>query len=61
MDLSLVIPVYNEEESLPELEAWIRKVVEKEALSYEIIFVDDGSNDKSWSVIEGLGKKNSVN
>lgn len=58
MDLSLVIPVYNEEESLPELEAWIRKVVEKEAYSYEIIFVDDGSNDMSWSVIEDLSKRN---
>ncbi len=61
MDLSLVIPVYNEEESLSELEAWIKKVVEKEALSYEIIFVDDGSNDRSWSVIEDLSKKNSFN
>ncbi|MCF8365983.1 MAG: glycosyltransferase family 2 protein [Bacteroidales bacterium] len=54
MQLSLVIPVYNEEESLPELESWIRKVAEKEGLSYEIIFVDDGSSDKSWNVIEGL-------
>jgi len=59
MDLSLVIPVYNEQESLPELEAWIREVAEKEALSYEIIFVDDGSSDSSWVVIEDLRKKNS--
>lgn len=58
MQLSLVIPVYNEDESLPELEGWIRKVAEKEGLSYEIIFVDDGSNDKSWEVIEGLTRSN---
>jgi glycosyltransferase involved in cell wall biosynthesis len=60
MNLSLVIPVYNEVESLPELEEWIRRVVEKENLSYEIIFVDDGSNDGSWRVIENLSRKNSV-
>ena len=42
MDLSIVIPLFNEEESLPELEAWIRKVVEREGYSYEIIMVDDG-------------------
>ncbi len=57
MDLSLVIPVYNEEESLPELEAWIRKVVEKEGLSYEILLIDDGSTDGSWHEIERLSKK----
>ncbi|MBE0637156.1 MAG: glycosyltransferase family 2 protein [Bacteroidales bacterium] len=54
MNLSLVIPLYNEEESLPELAAWIDRVVKKEGLSYEIIFVDDGSNDRSWQVIEEL-------
>ncbi|MCH2080785.1 MAG: glycosyltransferase family 2 protein [Saprospiraceae bacterium] len=58
MDLSIVIPLFNEEESLPELEAWIRKVVEREGYSYEIIMVDDGSKDKSWSVIEDLHSKN---
>lgn len=57
MDLTLVIPVYNEEESLPELEAWIRKVVEKEGLSHEILFIDDGSSDGSWMEIEKLGQK----
>lgn len=54
MHLSLVIPVFNEEESLTELETWIRKVVEKEQLEYEIIFVDDGSTDRSWQIIEQL-------
>ncbi|MCD6366012.1 MAG: glycosyltransferase family 2 protein [Bacteroidales bacterium] len=58
MDLSIIIPLYNEDESLPELHDWIKRVVEKENLSYEIIFVDDGSNDNSWQVIEGLSGKN---
>jgi glycosyltransferase involved in cell wall biosynthesis len=57
MDLSLVIPVFNEEESLPELESWIRKVVEEMNLEYEILFIDDGSSDASWQVIENLQKK----
>lgn len=57
MDLSLVIPLYNEEESLPELAAWIDRVVKKEGLNYEIVFVDDGSNDRSWQVIEELSEK----
>ena len=59
MDLSVVIPLLNEEESLPELEAWIRRVVEKEGLSYEIIMVDDGSTDQSWVVIQQLKTINS--
>ena len=54
MDLSLVIPVFNEEESLPELESWIRRVVENMKLDYEILFIDDGSTDASWSIIENL-------
>jgi glycosyltransferase involved in cell wall biosynthesis len=54
MDLSIVIPLYNEEESLPELTEWIRKVVRTHGWSYEIILIDDGSNDQSWSVIESL-------
>ncbi len=58
MDISIIIPLYNEDESLPELHNWIKRVVEKENLSYEIIFVDDGSNDKSWLVIEELSSKN---
>ncbi|HOH83277.1 MAG TPA: glycosyltransferase family 2 protein [Bacteroidales bacterium] len=60
MDLSIVIPLYNEEESLPELCAWIRKVVEEQNYSYEIILVDDGSNDKSWEVIKKLGSENNA-
>ena len=57
MDISVVIPLYNEEESLPELQAWIEKVMKEHGFSYEIIFVNDGSTDRSWSVIEELGKK----
>lgn len=54
MDLSIVIPLYNEEESLPELSAWIEKVMRANDFSYEVILVDDGSTDGSWKVIEGL-------
>lgn len=54
MDISVVIPLLNEEESLPELEAWITRVMEENNYSYEIIFVDDGSNDNSWKVIQDL-------
>jgi len=50
-DVSIVIPLLNEAESLPELEAWIRRTMEKHGLSYEIIFIDDGSTDKSWPII----------
>ena len=58
MDLSIVIPLYNEEESLPELHDWIVRVVSSMQVSYEIIFVDDGSNDHSWKVIETLKQQN---
>ncbi|GAB6012870.1 glycosyltransferase family 2 protein [Viscerimonas tarda] len=54
MDISVVIPLYNEEESLPELYAWIEKVMNENNYSYEVIFVDDGSTDGSWGVITGL-------
>ncbi|MBS1915433.1 MAG: glycosyltransferase family 2 protein [Bacteroidetes bacterium] len=54
MDVSVVIPVFNEDESLPELCAWIQRVVKENNLSYEIIFVDDGSTDNSWIEIEKL-------
>lgn len=57
MQLSVVIPLYNEEESLPELTAWIDRVAKTENLSHEIIFVDDGSNDHSWKVINELKKE----
>ena len=58
MDISVVIPLYNEEESLPELEGWIRSVMEAQQLSYEIILVDDGSRDRSWQMIEQLSQGN---
>jgi glycosyltransferase involved in cell wall biosynthesis len=58
MDISVVIPLLNEEESLPELEAWIRRVMEANGFSYEILFVDDGSTDTSWQLIEKLQKAN---
>ena len=58
MDISVIVPLYNEAESLPELEAWIARVMEDNGFSYEIIFVDDGSTDNSWQIITGLGKNN---
>lgn len=58
MDLSVVIPLLNEAESLPELEAWIQKVMQSNGYSYEVLFVDDGSTDNSWQVIEELRSKN---
>lgn len=57
MDISLVIPLYNEVESLPELHGWIKKVMEENRYSYEVIFVDDGSNDGSWEIIKSLHEK----
>lgn len=60
MDISVVVPLYNEEESLPELVEWIRRVMETHKFSYEIILVDDGSNDSSWDVIESLQKLNAA-
>ncbi len=59
MDISVVVPLYNEEESLPELVAWIEKVMAENNFSYEIVMVDDGSKDNSWQVIENLQNKNS--
>jgi len=58
MDVSIVIPLFNEDESLPELTAWIEKVVTENNLSYEVIMIDDGSTDQSWNVIETLRKNN---
>jgi len=58
LDLSIVVPVFNEEESLPELEAWIDRVCKRESISYEVFLIDDGSDDTSWSVIESLSLKN---
>jgi glycosyltransferase involved in cell wall biosynthesis len=59
MDISVVVPLYNEEESLPELQAWISRVMHENEYSYEIIFVNDGSTDRSWEVIEKLAAKDS--
>lgn len=54
MDISVVIPLYNEEESLPELYAWIERVMNEHGFTFEVIFINDGSTDKSWEVIEEL-------
>ena len=58
MDLSLVIPVYNEEESIQELTDWIARVCSSRVISFEIIFVDDGSTDSSWDKIQSISEKN---
>jgi len=56
LDISVVIPLFNEDESLPELTDWIRRVMQANGYSYEIILIDDGSKDRSWSVIEELAE-----
>ncbi len=58
MDISVVIPLFNEAESLPELFGWIKKVMLEHKFSFEVVFVDDGSNDNSWEVIENLSSQN---
>ena len=57
MDLSIIVPLFNEAESLPELLQWITRVADKEGLSHEIILVDDGSRDVSWAVIRELSAR----
>src|SRR5665213_2496205 len=57
MDISIVVPLFNEEESLPELADWINRVMEKHGWSFETIFVNDGSSDNSWEVVQNLAKK----
>ena len=59
MDISVVVPLFNEEESLPELCSWIDKVMKENNFSYEVLLIDDGSKDKSWKVIEKLSSGNS--
>ena len=54
MDISVIVPLYNEAESLPELSAWIARVMKENSFSYEVLMVDDGSTDGSWDVIKGL-------
>ena len=58
MDISVIVPLYNEAESLPELEAWIERVMSANGFSYEVIFVNDGSTDGSWEIIEELAARN---
>ena len=58
MDISIVVPLYNEAESLPELEQWIRRVMTENNFSYEILFINDGSTDNSWEVIRQLSEAN---
>ena len=57
MDISVVVPLYNEEESIAELHAWIKRVMDEHKFSYEVIFCNDGSTDHSWKVIEELAEK----
>ena len=59
MNISIVVPLFNEAESLPELCKWIDQVMNDNNFSYELILIDDGSKDNSWSIIEGLAKLNS--
>ncbi len=59
MDISVVVPLYNEAESLEELFFWIKKVMQTNAFSFEVLFINDGSTDKSWKIIETLAKENS--
>lgn len=58
MDISIVVPLYNEDESLPHLIEWIERVMNENNFSYEVLLIDDGSKDNSWAVIEQLSQKN---
>ena len=60
MNLSIIIPLLNEQESLPELTSWIEKVMLENNFSYEVIFIDDGSSDNSWHTINELSKANAA-
>ncbi len=57
-DISVIVPLFNEDESLPELSEWIERVMKANNFSYEVILIDDGSTDRSWAVIEELSRKN---
>ena len=59
MNISIVVPSYNESESLPELCSWIDKVMQANNFTYEVMIVDDGSTDDSWDVIQKIREKNS--
>ena len=58
MDISVIVPLFNEEESLPELASWIQRVMDEHHFTYEVVMVDDGSNDGSWAVVERLHAEN---
>ena len=58
IQISIVVPLFNEDESLPELHSWIKRVMTEHKFSYEVIFVNDGSTDNSWDVIERLKAEN---
>ena len=58
IQISVVIPLYNEEESLPELCEWIARVMDEHQFTYEVLFMDDGSKDRSWEVIQRLSREN---
>lgn len=58
IDISIIVPLFNEEESLPELASWIKKVMDENSFSYEVIMINDGSDDASWSVVSSLAKEN---
>jgi glycosyltransferase involved in cell wall biosynthesis len=58
VDISVIIPLYNEDESLTELHAWLKRVMEENAFSYEVLFIDDGSNDDSWNIIKKIKENN---
>ena len=57
MDISVIVPLYNEDESIPELYAWIERVMKEKGFSYEVIFINDGSTDRSWEIISDLHSK----
>lgn len=59
VDISIVVPLYNEVESLPELFAWIKRVMDKNKFSFEVVFIDDGSKDGSWNVVQDLSSEHS--
>ena len=58
ISISVVVPVFNEEESLPELTQWIHRVMQEHGFSYEVLLINDGSTDSSWEVIQSLASKN---
>ena len=58
LDISVIVPLFNEEESLPELASWIKKVMDENSFTYEVIMINDGSDDTSWDVVQTLSNEN---